>query len=155
MIPVSDAPGSLSAWLFWGGFSGIPPLRPNPRRTIRPVVTGYARRAFLKATPITADVFTFDLSVLLGGQTITAVVAYVFEMANPTAQPNDAAASSRVLAGPSIDDSGTQVSVRIGGFPDAAINYRLGPIVRDSQGNVFDSFSILPVDPRTDPAWLS
>jgi hypothetical protein len=157
--PNLSAPPALAAFGAMSAFvanAPAPAVLPSALRTLRPVVTGYAGRKFLAVAPTDSVPCTFDLSLVLGGATIASVVSYVLETADAASAMADPNPGSRLVAGPAIDSTATQVTVRIGNLLPglAAINYRLGPIVRDSQGNVLDSFSILPVWDRSDPLWL-
>ena len=146
---LTDA-GSLTAWLFWSGCVTAAALLPNARRTLRPVVPGYAGRDFLPITPGSDDSYTFDLSVLSGGVRIESIAFFTIEAADAATAEADADPSARIIAGPTLDSTGSKVTVRLGNFLDglAPLRYRLGPTVLDANGNEFDSWSIAPAAMR-------
>jgi hypothetical protein len=67
----------------------------------------------------------------------------------------DFEAALHLVDGLSIDDTDTQLSVRIGALTgiSSMVKYRLSALVEDSGNNVFETFAELIVAPRGDPFW--
>lgn len=153
-------PRVQGAWFLFGGFFGIPALMPSTVRRVRPVAPGDAGRKFLAGTSQSNDAYTFDLSLLLdagtpAARTIEAVTTFTVTAADAASANADPSPGSRLTAGPVLDPTLTKVTVRIGAVPAGiTANYRLWLTVRDSDGNVFDSFATAPFGPPGGVPWV-
>jgi hypothetical protein len=132
-------------------------LPPNPAMTLRPLVPGYAGRDFLRVTPDAATAYTFNLAPLLNGGVIAAVNAVTIEAADATTAQADGSPASRLVAGPAVDESGTQVTVRLGAWLAGMVPlcYRVSVLATDLAGNEIAVFANAAVAQRSDQVWQS
>jgi hypothetical protein len=134
MTSLVPSPGSLSAWAFFGGLSGLSAVLPNPRRTIV-LKTSDWLDSFPSLTVDQGDVLTFDLVRLLGtGETIASIESFALTVQRPDGA-TDTNLAGRMAGIASI--SGTTVSQRFDNFqPDVPwIKYLVTADVFTSMGN--------------------
>jgi hypothetical protein len=148
----TNPPGSLSAWLFWGGYTSAALVLPSARRTITPELVGWAGESFEDISDLDDDVFAFDLIDLLGavfGPYVAETIASVASFDATVSDPNyatDGNASARALGSTSI--IGTIVSQQFGNWvPGLTIRYRLMARVRTSRGDLITIWSYVTVKP--------
>jgi hypothetical protein len=142
---------------YWGGGgSAEAALLPDPTMTLRPVVVGFGGRNFQTVTPDDEPVPTFNACLLLAGRTIARIVSFAIECADAASAAADSSPGSRIIAGPAIDETDSQVMIKIGNLQaGVACNYRLTFVLQDIAGRVFTMFAVLPVLPRTDAGWMN